>query len=247
MQVSDGERHAFQIVAREAGADGALLPVWASKAPNPAGLAAVPPGPVAVREVAAVPGVRQLLGVLAPSECRRLVALTEALGYAPDAAVSLPRSVRHNDNLVWLADDATLEILWHRLARPLAAAVAGIAPPPLALNGRLRFYRYRRGDYFAFHRDGAWTGSRLRDGRPVADAFGGRTSRMTVLFYLNDDFAGGATRFLVDGGAVDVRTPAGGVLLFPHGDHPLHRLHASLPVERGVKYILRTDLLCADT
>jgi hypothetical protein len=42
---------------------------------------------------------------------------------------------------------------------------------------------------------------------------------------------------------VDIRTPAGSVLCFPHGMHPLHRVHSSVPISRGTKYIIRSDVL----
>ena len=79
---------------------------------------------------------------------------------------------------------------------------------------------------------------------------------MTFLIFLNEDYEGGATRFLVnvDDPAqpvrrqsrikeVDVRTPAGSVLCFPHGLHPLHRVHSGETIVRGTKYIIRTDVL----
>jgi hypothetical protein len=42
---------------------------------------------------------------------------------------------------------------------------------------------------------------------------------------------------------VDVRTPLGGALCFPHGVHPMHCVHGSAPVTSGVKYIIRSDVL----
>lgn len=42
---------------------------------------------------------------------------------------------------------------------------------------------------------------------------------------------------------VDIRSPAGGVLCFPHGSHPMHCLHSSADSLSGVKYIIRTDVL----
>lgn len=42
---------------------------------------------------------------------------------------------------------------------------------------------------------------------------------------------------------VSVKTPVGGVLVFPHGEHPLHCLHAGATVTDGVKYIIRSDVL----
>ena len=42
---------------------------------------------------------------------------------------------------------------------------------------------------------------------------------------------------------VNIRTPKGGVLCFPHGLHPLHCLHSSNTITSGIKYIIRTDVL----
>lgn len=248
----------FYVVAREAGAENPSLPTWANQGANPARLAEEYPADTVERiDLPSVPGAYQLLNVLAPAECKRLIELSEGLGYHPDAAVSLPREIRHNDNVVWVTDEQTDAILWQRVA-PLAAQQLDLfdGKRPLGLNARFRFYRYGRDDFFSFHSDGAWPGSRVVDGRLIVNAYPDRFSLMTFLILLNDDFEGGATRFLVDandrsgparGGRraseVDVRTPAGGVLCFPHGLHPLHCVHSGEPVTRGTKYIIRTDML----
>ncbi|MCJ8296753.1 MAG: oxidoreductase, partial [Colwellia sp.] len=90
----------------------------------------------------------------------------------------------------------------------------------------------------------------------IGNAFPDRYSQMTLLIFLSEDFQGGATRFLVNANEtslpaksgdavenVDVRTPAGSVLCFPHGMHPLHCIHSSVPITNGVKYIIRSDVL----
>ena len=41
------------------------------------------------------------------------------------------------------------------------------------------------------------------------------------------------------------RVPVGGCLCFFHGEHPLSLLHEGRPLTRGVKTILRTDVLYA--
>ena len=79
---------------------------------------------------------------------------------------------------------------------------------------------------------------------------------LTILLFLSDDFEGGATRFFVsqadssqparsddDVATVDIRTPLGGALCFPHGSHPQHCMHASEPISAGLKYIIRSDVL----
>lgn len=248
----------FYVVAFEAGAENPSLPTWANRNQNPAHLAEdYPAASVVRRECPQVPGAYQLLNVLSRDECQRLIELSEGLGYLPDAAVSLPREIRHNDNVVWVTDAATDDIIWRRVASQVAQNLMLFDNrQPLGLNARFRFYRYGVDDYFAFHTDGAWPGSRVIDGELVVNAYPDRYSLQTFLIYLNDDFDGGATRFLVNADdptrpadrygrvvEVDVRTPAGGVLCFPHGPHPLHCIHSSEPITRGTKYIIRTDLL----
>ncbi len=90
----------------------------------------------------------------------------------------------------------------------------------------------------------------------ITDAYPDRFSQMTFLLFLSDDFEGGDTQFWVNESDssrparnqdeaewVQVRTPVGGVLCFPHGLHPLHCLHSSEEIVSGVKYIIRTDML----
>ena len=247
----------FFIIAHEPGAEHHAIPTWASHRENPAKLDA-DRGTVAQRvPVDGVPGAYQLFDLLDADECARLVAMTEALGFLPDAAVSLPRSVRHNDNATWIADDATHEIIWQRCAAQLQdtdGILNGRAA--LGINARFRFYRYGPGDYFAPHTDGAWPGSRVIDGELISNAFDDRFSQLSMLLFLSDDYEGGATQFLVSEAdpsrpargneanrVVDVRTPLGGALCFPHGYHPLQCLHASQKIDSGYKYIIRSDVL----
>lgn len=248
----------FYVVAHEAGSEHAALPIWASRVPNPLALEEnYPQERITSRVVEGVPAAFQLLNVLSADECDRLLRLGEELGYHPDAPVSLDREIRHNDNMVWITDEATDDIIWQRTARLVGEqAASAIAERPLGLNARFRFYRYGAGDFFKFHTDGGWPGSRVIDGRLVANAYPDRFSQMTFLIFLNDDYVGGATRFRVNAAnaeeparyynrvsEVDVHTPAGGVLCFPHGLHPQHCVHSGETVREGTKYIIRTDIL----
>ncbi len=248
----------FYVVAYEPGAENQSLPAWANHNVNPAELADdYPHGNITRCELSEVPGAYQLLNVLSRDECRRMIDLSERLGYLNDAAVSLPREIRHNDNVVWVTDEQTDNIIWQRVA-PLVSQNLALfdGKKPVGLNARFRFYRYHCDDFFKFHSDGAWPGSRVIDGELIANAYPDRYSWMTFLILLNDDFEGGATRFIVDANApfdsdrqgsatkaVDIRTPAGGVLCFPHGSHPLHCVHSGERITRGTKYIIRTDVL----
>ena len=248
---------AFYVIAREPGAEHHAIPTWASRAQNPAALDADYAAPVTRRDIDAVPGAFQLLNLLTADECARLVELSESIGYLEDAAVSLPRSVRHNDSFTWVADDQTNAIVWNRCAafmRDDDPCNAG--KQALGLNARYRFYRYGPGDYFAPHTDGSWPGSRVVGGELVGNAYPDRWSQLSCLLFLSDGYAGGETRFFTSRGdpsrpardpgdaeQIDLRTPLGAALCFPHGTHPRHCLHASAPIESGHKYIVRSDVL----
>jgi hypothetical protein len=237
----------FYIIARQPGAENPAIPTWASRADNPAELDDSPSQTVTRRPVAGVPGAFQLLNLLSADECTRCIALTEQLGYLEDAAVSLPRSVRHNDSTTWVADDATIDLLWRRCDGHIDSTDDFAGKRAVGLNARLRFYRYGKGDYFGAHTDGSWPGSRVVDGVLQDNAYDDRWSQLTWLLFLSDDFSGGATQFHIDredpAKTIDVRTPLGGALCFPHGVHPLHCVHASAPISTGVKYIIRSDVL----
>lgn len=252
-------RDGFYVVAREAGTENPDLPTWANDTSNPAALVWDHPDNVERRQIAEVSGAFQLIDLLSESECVRLIELSESLGYLPDAAVSLPRSIRHNDNVTWVADESTTEILWQRCADLMTDELDIFSgKEAVGLNARFRFYRYRRGDYFKPHTDGAWPGSKIVNRQLIANAYTDRWSQLSFIVFLSDEYDGGYTQFhrktrrlgrtLSDGDSpdvVDVRTPAGAALCFPHGLHPLHCLHSSEPILSGTKYIIRSDVLFA--
>jgi hypothetical protein len=249
----------FYVIAREAGAENNAIPAWACRAANPAGLARDYAGTVLRHDIDAVPGAFQLLNVLSAAECAAIIKLSEKLGYLEDAAVSLPRAIRHNDSFTWIIDDETNQLIWQRCRTLLVDSHEFNADKPaLGINSRFRFYRYAEGDYFAAHTDGSWPGSRVIDGELIDNAYDDRWSQLSLLLFLNDDYEGGATQFYVnrddparparqagEANIVDVRTPLGGALCFPHGVHPLHCMHASQVISMGTKYIIRSDVLFA--
>lgn len=91
-------------------------------------------------------GAFQLRDVLLPEEVKRILDEANQLGFTEDAAVSLPREIRHNRNLNLIADPKTLEIIWNRCKDHFVDKYdhfAGVKP--LGINGRFRFYRYDEG------------------------------------------------------------------------------------------------------
>lgn len=248
----------FFVVALEPGAENPQIPTWANRGFNPGGLDYDQTNDSTRIEVTGVPGTFQILNILNDQECNRISGIADRLGFVEDAAVSLPRSVRHNDSMTWVVDDETSSIIWQRCEKWINQELHLFSNrQALGLNNRFRFYRYRSGDYFSPHTDGAWPGSKVIDGELIHNAFDDRWSQLTFLLFLTDDYQGGATQFLVEKDNLqetevrgcgrfekfDVRTPKGGVLCFPHGSHPMHCLHSSTPVTEGEKQIIRSDVL----
>ncbi|MEE8589376.1 MAG: oxidoreductase, partial [Sulfurimonadaceae bacterium] len=93
------------MAAYEVGAEKTPVATWASQIENPLALDAAYNKTVQRIEVESIPGAFQLLNIFTKDECDSFIDATEALGYTQDASVSLPRSVRHNENLVWVVDD----------------------------------------------------------------------------------------------------------------------------------------------
>ncbi len=247
----------FFIAVRETGSMRKDLPLWGAKIENPIKLRDTSPHSVIREDISSVPGAFQLHKVLSIEECKNIIQATEELGYTDDAAVSLPRSVRHNNNLTWVTDDTTVDIIWQRCKDTFTDRHNHfLGKQPLGLNGRWRFYKYQSGDFFSTHTDGSWPGSRIIGGELIANAYNDRWSMYTFIIFLTDDYEGGHTQFIVNSknpqipvqglansDTVNVKTSAGSVLCFPHGTHPLHCLHGSEMVGTGTKYIIRSDVL----
>lgn len=178
-------------------------------------------------------------GFLSAEECTALIDAAEARGFV-GAGSDYPPSYRNNDRQV-LDDDALARRLFDRLrtyAPERLVDADGAGWRLHALNERLRLCRYRPGQRFNLHQDGVH--HRGADER----------TRLTFMIYLTDGeaFDGGDTVFYAQGpqgGADDappvvarVRPRAGLLIVF---DHALW--HAGEAVTRGVKHILRSDLL----
>ncbi|CAK0906831.1 unnamed protein product, partial [Prorocentrum cordatum] len=167
----------------------------------------------------------------------KMIKLSETFGYTEDAAVSMARNMRQNENCVWIADDPLCDTLFERCRGLLPPEVQG--GEVCGFNARWRLYKYGPLDRFKPHIDGSWPGSGLdASGKLVRDRYGDRWSQLTIVFYLNDDFEGGETRFFYPTGAT-----RGGAVCFYHGEHPQSPLHEGGLVTAGTKYIIRSDVL----
>merc|ERR1719326_1604070 len=238
----------FYLVHREPGAIRNDIPIWATH-PGAVKLGNRTATPE-LTKVDGVPGAFTISNVLTPEESKKLLDISENMGYTEDAPVSLGRNIRHNENCVWIADAELNDAIFERMRPWLPEEVLG--GKLLGMNRRWRLYKYGEKDVFKTHTDGSWPGSGIVNGQYMTDMYGDRWSQMTVVIYLNDDFTGGETKFYIPD-----KTPlsqghsqytagepsAGGALIFFHGDHELSPLHEGSLVTSGCKYIIRTDIL----
>ncbi|MFT5425086.1 MAG: hypothetical protein ACI9ZT_000007 [Gammaproteobacteria bacterium] len=241
------------IVANESGFGSEPLPVWTDR-PSLINLFDASPPETTRVDIPEVPGAFQLLNVLSEQEADAILNIAEQLGFHEDSPVSLSHDVRHNENMNWVVSETIDGTIWKR-SKHLVTEHHN-EQTAKGLNARFRFYKYGKGDFFKLHTDGAWPGSRVKDGKLIANAYPGLYSLYSSLIFLNDGYEGGETRFMVsksdpgkpastedDINSVDVSTPKGAILCFPHGNHPLQCLHAGNPISAGTKYIIRTEIL----
>lgn len=165
--------------------------------------------------------------VLSADECQRFVSDTDAQGYrsAPitTALGFMHRPEIRNNGRVIVDDHDQARWLWSRIRDHIPARYGSWTA--IGLNERFRYYRYERGQYFKWHYDGAYVRSPTE------------RSILTLMVYLNDDFEGGSTDFY---DFDDVTPEQGMALVFDHGLR-----HQGASVERGRKYVLRTDVMYA--
>lgn len=174
-------------------------------------------------------GIFVIHDFLSLEECEQFIRVTEEAGYG-DAPINtlagfvMRKDVRNNDRV--MIDDIPLaQHLWQRAQEFFPARY--LRWEPIGLNERFRYYRYEIGQRFAVHADGCFA----RDN--------GERSHFTFMVYLNDGFLGGTTNFYLYGDEKLIVCPKRGMALAFH--HPL--LHEGAPVEKGVKYVMRTDVM----
>jgi hypothetical protein len=186
--------------------------------------------------------------VLTRTECARLIAVTEALGFR-DAApgINTPPGMRRNKTVHWIAPAEAMAELFRRIAPFLPQELDGRSLTPL-LSHRINTYRYDRGDEFNLHIDGDWPGFGLSpDGSGMAQ-WTGTHSMLTMLLYLNgaeDGLEGGSTTLYDKGELLASVTPrTGRAMFFRHGSNRDSVLHAGDRLTGDVpKYVARINVM----
>lgn len=169
---------------------------------------------------------------LSSDECAALIRRSEDLRYEVGTVGGvIAEGIRNNERVV--IDDKPLADAFYQRAAPwLPPEVEGRRL--VRFNERWRFYRYRPGQTFRPHRDGAYTSFHIYE-----------QSAVTFMIYLNQEMRGGETRFFVDAehavqgqAYVSVKPTTGSALVFLHSIW-----HEGAAVLSGEKYVLRTDVM----
>ena len=172
------------------------------------------------------------------STCNMLIQEAEKIGFQ-DAPITLDgskkifkmdKSVRNNTRVI------SIDI---KLANHLTNIFKDYLPQEFngwklkGLNECFRYYKYEEGQTFKPHIDGAYKPSNTLQ------------SKLTFLIYLSDVEEGGSTSFFKDTEdelRFQVNPSVGSVLIFDH-----KQLHSGDSIDKGVKYVLRTDVMYEKT
>lgn len=161
---------------------------------------------------------------LSAEACTELIKRSEALGYE-EAAVSFPagakmmKGLRNNYRLLY-QDIALADQYWQALKDYCPQEMDG--SQTVGLNEQFRFYKYELDQRFKRHIDGRFRRNETEE------------SRITFMIYLNEDFEGGETTF----DQITIKPQTGTALCFVH-----EQKHEGSSVRKGIKYVLRSDVM----
>lgn len=188
----------------------------------------------AVFQIPDLPGlVLKISDVCSASECEDIITVAEKAGFVRASfftdkdGTEHYSEIRKSDRCILDSKPFAAE-LFRRLLPHLPAEMNGCKV--VGVNERLRILRYGPGDEFQLHSDGCYI-----------SPMDGSTSVLTILLYLNEEYEGGFTTFLDKDSAYVELVPHVGMVTLQ--EQPL--LHLVPPLKKGVKYVLRTEVMVA--
>ena len=159
------------------------------------------------------------------SEAERLRQLAEQTGYKQadvrqaDGSYKMIPEYRNNERASTMLPELANE--WYDGLKDYLPPVIRMNSPT-RLHPFIKFYKYKIGDYFNWHKDG-----------PTIE--GNEKSKITFMIYLSDY---GFTHFKVNNGEFCLESKEGRMVIFNHKVE-----HSSPPLDRGVKITLRSDVM----
>jgi hypothetical protein len=169
---------------------------------------------------------------LSADECVALVRRSKDFSYETGTVGGVIAEGLRNNERALFDDKPLADALLDRAALWLPKEIDG--RQLVRFNERWRFYRYRAGQTFQPHRDGAYMSFQTYE-----------QSEVTFMIYLNDEMTGGETRFFADADQamqgrpyLSVKPTTGAALVFLHSIW-----HEGAVVLSGEKCVLRTDVM----
>lgn len=166
--------------------------------------------------------------LLTSEECSELIKIAEKSGFQ-QATVGNSQGVRgfdenrRNNSRVEFTNPELAKMILNRLQNRDVIPANFQGKKLSGLSAKFKFYRYYPGEKFEWHQDGS-----------VARGMYEK-SYYTLVMYLNDGCEGGATEFQTG----EVISPSkGSAVCFKH-----ELVHRGAEVTRGIKYVLRTDVM----
>ena len=170
---------------------------------------------------------------LRPEECQRWVQDVEVGGKLDTVSQKATRDFAHRYHKRWQLDNSEVaKLIFERVERFVPPELDSLVP--VGVSSNIRLYKYEQGDAFGPHIDES---NESDEG----------ISKFTLLVYLNTvpKGDGGRTVFFSDHRAkrelTSVQPAIGLLLLHGHGERCL--THEAEGLRRGVKYVLRSDVL----
>ena len=206
-----------------------------------------------------------LHGILSEMECKQYIKAAEEFGFDESFEITKlgqiikkqslktntpiiwpnVNTIRDNKRLIWQIEQNEVDKIYKLIKNWIPNDIDTfydklnkIEWNMVGLNARFRFFKYENGDVFKTHIDAA--SASLKNGKY-------QRSFMSVVIYLNDNFENGQTQFFDkdEDKELNVYPKQGSVLIFYHdgAGNNLSQRHCAIAPAKGVKYIIRTDLM----
>ncbi|KAL3524221.1 hypothetical protein ACH5RR_017055 [Cinchona calisaya] len=189
---------------------------------------------------------------LSSVESKAFIEAAESIGFVHQGSLGPTKGEAYRDNdRISVNDPVLADSIWDSGLNKLLSDLKIRGKAAIGLNPNLRFYRYRAGQRFGRHIDES------------VDLGDGKRTHYTLLIYLSGGFrsksrndnnqqdsvseplVGGETVFYGPRNALVAEVPPteGMALLHVHGDRCM--LHEARNVSKGLKYVLRSDVVFA--
>ena len=164
--------------------------------------------------------IYEIYKAVSPSVCLSYVQQGNFLGWLPSNISELNPLFARSQTIV----DIDTDLLFQAIKNSAPTRLDDMDIDSL-VKKRTTCHEDTEGEYFGIHTDAPFV---AHDGSAI--------TKLSLVLYLNDDYAGGETVFPEL--SLEVKPESGKVLLFPP-----NLCHMSKPISCGVKYIVRSEVL----